>query len=68
MLQVPITSFDSVGAAALIYLMFVIYHMFSRRRHSQNRRARNTPFIDSVIVIGLTAVNKMPVLKTTHTL
>ena len=41
MLQVPMTSFDSVGAAALMSLMFAICHMFSRRRHSQNRRVEN---------------------------
>ena len=35
MVQVSMTSFDSVGAAAL---MFAICHMFVRRHHSQNRR------------------------------
>ena len=39
MLKVPMTLFDSVA------LMFAICHMFSRRRHSQNRRIENALFI-----------------------
>jgi len=49
MLQVSMTSFDSVSAAALMSLMFVICHTFSRRRHSQNRRFENATFIESFI-------------------
>ena len=52
-------SFDSVGAAALMSLMFAICHMFSRRRHSQNRRVENAPFIESFMVISYTAVKKL---------
>ena len=59
MLQVPMTSSDSVGAAALIYLIFAICHMFSRRRNSQNRRVKNAPYIESFMVISYTAVKKL---------
>jgi len=52
MFQVPMTSFDSVGAAAPMSLMFAICHMFSRRRNSQNQRIENAPFIESFMVIS----------------
>jgi len=44
------TSLNSVGAAALMSLMFAIYHMFSRRRNSQYRRVENATFIESFMV------------------
>ena len=46
------TSFDSVGTAALMYLMFAICHMFSRRRPSQNRNVENAPFIESLMELS----------------
>jgi len=57
MLQVQMTSFDSVGAATLMSLMFAIYHVFSRRRHSQNRRVENA--LSKALWKSYTSVNKL---------
>jgi len=61
MLQVTMTSFDSVGAAALNVFDVCDFnsYVFSRRRHSQNRRVENAPFIESFMVISLTDVKKI---------
>ena len=66
MVKVSMTSFDSVGAAALMSLMFAICHMFSRRRHSQNRRVENAPFIESFMVKLLLRNYQLLVLKATQ--
>mgnify|MGYP000291902298 CR=1 FL=1 len=44
-------------------LMFAICHMFSRRRHSQNRRIENAPFIESFMVISKTAVKNISTVR-----
>ena len=49
------TSFDSVGAAALD--VFDVCDFNSR--HSQNRHVENAPFIESFMVISLTDVKKL---------